>query len=191
MRPASQLAGYFRLSLRDICRADNAAPPTVIGSVRCLSASPPPVILTRSFHRTNPAMTDPTPSRVYFENSAPILRVEDMKAALAFYVDKLGFQNASWGTEDFTSVNRDRAGIYLCRGGQGRGAAWVWIGVEDATRLHNELAARGVAIRMPLTNFNWALEFHVEDPDGNVLRFGSEPLAGNTLEALPRWEHGG
>ena len=63
-------------------------------------------------------MPDPTPPRVYFEGSAPILRVEDMKAALAFYVGKLGFQNASWGTEDFTSVNRDRAGIYLCRGGQ-------------------------------------------------------------------------
>jgi predicted enzyme related to lactoylglutathione lyase len=134
-------------------------------------------------------MTDANSSRVYFENSAPILRVEDMKAALAFYVDKLGFQNANWGTEDFTSVNRDRAGIYLCRGGQGRGGAWVWLGVEDATKLHGELVARGVVIRMPLTNFAWALEFHVEDPDGNVLRFGSEPLAEHRAENLPRWEN--
>jgi len=133
-------------------------------------------------------MTLSNPSRVYFENSAPILRVENMKAALAFYVGKLGFQNAPWGTDGFTSVNRDRAGIYLCRGGQGRGAAWVWVGVEDATRLHDEFVARGVAIRMPLTNFNWALEFHVEDPDGNVLRFGSEPLPGHTEQDLPRWD---
>jgi hypothetical protein len=28
---------------------------------------------------------------------------------------------------------------------------------------------------MPPTNFPWALEMHVEDPDGNVLRLGSEP----------------
>ena len=132
-------------------------------------------------------MTDPNSSRVYFEGSAPILRVENMKVALAFYVDKLGFQNASWGTEEFTSVNRDRAGIYLCRGGQGRGAAWVWVGVEDATKLHDELVARGVGISMPLTNFSWALEFHVQDPDGNVLRFGSEPLPGHRAQALPRW----
>lgn len=132
-------------------------------------------------------MTDPNSSRVYFEDSAPILRVENMKAALAFYVDKLGFQNATWGTEDFTSVNRDRAGIYLCRGGQGRGAAWVWVGVEDATKLHDELVARDVGISMPLTNFSWALEFHVQDPDGNVLRFGSEPLPGHRAQALPRW----
>jgi len=132
-------------------------------------------------------MGDPKSSHVYFEGSTPILRVENMKTALTFYVDKLGFQNASWGTEDFTSVNRDRASIYLCRGGQGRGAAWVWVGVEDATKLHDELVARGVAIRMPLTNFAWALEFHVEDPDGNVLRFGSEPLPGQTANDLPRW----
>ena len=131
-------------------------------------------------------MPDATASRVYFESSSPILRVEDMKAALAFYVDKLGFQNASWGTDDFTSVNRDRAGIYLCRGGQGRGAAWVWVGVEDATRLHDELVARGVSIRMPLTNYSWALEFQIEDPDGNVLRFGSEPREGQRSNELPR-----
>src|SRR5215469_5460884 len=60
----------------------------------------------------------------------------------------------------------------------GRGGGWVWVGVEDATKLHDELVARGVAIRMPLSNFSWALEFQVEDPDGNVLRFGSEPIAG-------------
>jgi uncharacterized glyoxalase superfamily protein PhnB len=131
-------------------------------------------------------MPDPSSSRVYFEGSSPILRVEDMKAAVAFYVDKLGFQNASWGTDEFTSVNRDCAGIYLCRGDQGRGAAWVWVGIEDAARLHDEFVARGVAIRMPLTNDSWALEFQVGDPDGNVLRFGSEPIAGSRSDALPR-----
>jgi len=121
-------------------------------------------------------MATPIPRNVYFENSQPILRVEDMQRSLRFYVDQLGFRNADWGGADFTSVNRDRAGIYLCRGDQGRGGAWVWIGVEDAARLHEELKARGVSIRMAPRNFPWALEFHVEDPDGNVLRFGSEPI---------------
>lgn len=112
-----------------------------------------------------------------FENSQPILRVENMEASLHFYVDLLGFKNAPWGSADFTSVNRDAAGIYLCRQGQGRGGAWVWVGVENAEQLHDELKGKGVAIRMPLTNHAWALEFQVEDPDGNVLRFGSEPKA--------------
>ncbi len=98
-----------------------------------------------------------------------------MDAALDFYVGQLGFKNAAWGNADFTCVSRDGATIYLCQKGQGRGGAWVWIGVSDARRLHEELVARGVGIKMPPTNFPWALEMQVTDPDGNVLRFGSEP----------------
>ena len=84
-----------------------------------------------------------------------------MQAALRFYVDVLGFENADWGTEDFTSISRDRSAIYLCRGDQGRGGAWIWIGVEDAQKLHEELKAQGVTIRDGPTNYPWALEFRV------------------------------
>ena len=100
-----------------------------------------------------------------------------MEASLRFYVGVLGFTNAPWGNDDFTSVNRDRAGIYLCRGGQGRGGAWVWLGVRDVAVLYEELKSRGVPIRMAPTNYSWALEMQIEDPDGNVLRLGSEPRA--------------
>jgi predicted enzyme related to lactoylglutathione lyase len=119
-------------------------------------------------------MVDPIPSRARYENSQPILRVENMESSLRFYVGVLGFSNASWGSEDFTCVTSDGAAIYLCRGGQGRGGAWVWVGVEDVEIIHEELKARGVPIRMPPTNHSWALEMQVEDPDGNVLRLGSE-----------------
>ena len=112
---------------------------------------------------------------VQFEGTKAILRVEDMNASLHFYVDMLGFKNVSWGNDTFTSVSRDRASIFLSKGEQGRGGAWVWVGVDDAERLHAEYKSRGVKILMPPTQFAWALEFHVEDPDGNVLRLGSEP----------------
>ena len=56
-------------------------------------------------------MGDSNQASVFFENSQPILRVGNMEASLRFYVDLLGFKNAQWGTVDFTSVNRDRAGI--------------------------------------------------------------------------------
>jgi catechol 2,3-dioxygenase-like lactoylglutathione lyase family enzyme len=120
-------------------------------------------------------MADPNSTNVHFEGSQPILRVEDMQASLHFYVNLLGFHNVHWGTDEFTSVNRDRAGIYLCRGGQGQGLAWLWIGVEDVEKLHEQYKTRGVPIRMPPTSYPWALEMHVEDPDGNVIRFGSDP----------------
>jgi hypothetical protein len=59
--------------------------------------------------------------------------------------------------------------------GQGRGGAWAWIGVEDAQKLYEEYLERGVPIKLAPTNYPWALEMQVEDPDGNVLRMGSEP----------------
>jgi len=82
-------------------------------------------------------MQDEKPAAVFFEGSQPILRVEDMNASLRFYVDQLGFKNVHWGTDEFTSVNRDRAGIYLCKGSQGAGKAWIWIGVEDVEKLQD------------------------------------------------------
>ncbi|MBS1853190.1 MAG: VOC family protein [Acidobacteria bacterium] len=120
-------------------------------------------------------MADLPRERTRFECSTPILRVENIPTSLRFYVDLLGFTSVSWGNEEFTRVDRDQASIYLCCGGQGRGAAWIWIGVEDVRKLHQECLAKGVAIRMPPTNYPWALEMHVEDPDGNVIRFGSDP----------------
>jgi catechol 2,3-dioxygenase-like lactoylglutathione lyase family enzyme len=111
-----------------------------------------------------------------FESSHPILRVEDMDASVRFYTEQLGFVKSPWSSDGFGCVTRDEAAIYLCLRDQGRGAAWVWVGVENAQQLHDEYVRKGVPIRMGLTNHPWALEFQVQDPDGNVLRFGSEPL---------------
>jgi catechol 2,3-dioxygenase-like lactoylglutathione lyase family enzyme len=114
--------------------------------------------------------------RFHIENIAPILRVSDMAKSLRFYVDILGFKNAEWGDEYFTSVQRDNTGLYLCQGGQGQPGMWVWIGFDgDIKALHQRLVSRGVSIKLPPTNFSWAHEMQVEDPDGHVLRFGTDP----------------
>jgi predicted enzyme related to lactoylglutathione lyase len=102
---------------------------------------------------------------------------------LHYYVDVLGFEKASWGDDDFTSVNRDHAVIYLCREDQGHTGAWVWVGVEDAEALYEELKSKGAKLRHPPRNYPWALEFHVEDPDGNVLRMASEPKEDQPYDA--------
>ena len=109
-----------------------------------------------------------------FEHADPILSVSDMAVTLSYYLDVLGFSNADWGNNDFTHVHRDTAGIYLCRRGQGQSGTWVWIGVADVAVLYNEYKASGAKIRLAPENYPWAYEMHVEDPDGHVLRFGSE-----------------
>jgi predicted enzyme related to lactoylglutathione lyase len=112
--------------------------------------------------------------RTRFEGAEPILSVKDMAVSLRYYVDVLGFRSAEWGDGAFTSVNRDAAGIYLCQGGQGQPGTWVWIGVEDVAALFEEYRASGAKIRCQPENFPWAYEMKVEDPDGHVLRFGSD-----------------
>ena len=58
---------------------------------------------------------------------------------------------------------------------QGNPGTWVWIGVGDAELLFDEYRRKGAKIRHPPTNYQWAYEMQIEDLDGNVLRFGSDP----------------
>jgi hypothetical protein len=83
---------------------------------------------------------------------------------------------ADWGTDFFTSVNRDNSGIYLSKDGQGNPGTWIWVGFDgDIFSLYEQLKSKGVVIRQPPVNYSWALEMHIEDPDGHVLRFGTDP----------------
>jgi predicted enzyme related to lactoylglutathione lyase len=118
---------------------------------------------------------DAREDRTPFEHANPILRVAEMARSVRYYVEVLGFANAEWGGDDFTLVTRDGAGIYLCEGDQGNPGTWVWVGVEDVAALHREYSASGASIVEHPRNFPWAYEMKVADPDGHVLRFGSEP----------------
>jgi hypothetical protein len=51
----------------------------------------------------------------------------------------------------------------------------VWIDGVDVEKVYDEFRASGAMIRHQPTNYPWALEMQVEDPDGNVLRIGSDP----------------
>jgi catechol 2,3-dioxygenase-like lactoylglutathione lyase family enzyme len=109
----------------------------------------------------------------------PILRVSSVAASIQFYVDVLGFK-VNWGGEvdsTFASVSCDGRAIMLAQGEQGHPGTWIWIGVEDIEPLFAEYKAKGVKFREPPTNYPWAYEMKIEDPDGHVLRFGSEPKA--------------
>lgn len=112
---------------------------------------------------------------VRVENVIPILSVRDLKASIEYYQRVLGFR-VDWGGNEgdgMASVSRDDHPIMLCQGSQGQSGTWVWIGVTDARMLHEELKAAGARIAQEPTNYSWALEIRVEDPDGHVLRFGS------------------
>lgn len=104
----------------------------------------------------------------------PILKVADMSATLNYYVNVLGFTK-EWEQGDMASVIRDKLSIYFNQGEQGNPGTWVWIGVEDVDVLYAEYVAKGAVIIQPPTNYPWACEMRIQDPDGHVLRIGSGP----------------
>ena len=104
-----------------------------------------------------------------------ILCVADLERSLRYYTDVLGFEAAPWNTGDFTAVTLEGHGLYLAENSQGHPGSWIWIGVGNVRVLHEHYQAKGAIIRLPPTQYPWALELQIEDPDGNVIRFGSAP----------------
>lgn len=111
---------------------------------------------------------------IEFGGVTPVLRVRDVEASTEYYVRVLGFK-IDFQTPGFVSVSRGRCCLFLCEGDQGNPGSWVWIDAKDVEVVHEEFRNSGAKIRNPPTNYPWALEMQVEDPDGNVLRLGSDP----------------
>ena len=124
-----------------------------------------------------------------FHHAIPILRVADLRASLDHYLKVLGFK-IDWETEFIASVSREECCIFLCQGDQGHPGSWVWIGIEDADALHDELRAKGAKIRNPPTNYYWAYEMQVEDLDGNVLRLGADEKEDQPFGSFPGMHEG-
>lgn len=122
---------------------------------------------------------------INFHHASPILRVNDLERSIHYFCDTLGFQLDWQDPTQFASVSRGNVNLMLSVGDQGNPPAWVWIGVGDTQALRDEYAAKGARIRMEPTNFPWALEMHVEDLDGNVLRMGSDPVPAHAVG--PGW----
>lgn len=134
--------------------------------------------------RPRTAQATPVVPPARLDTAVPILRIRSLDESIAHYIGVLGFK-LDWKDEAcIACVSRDQCRLMLCEGDQGHAGGWVWIGTGDVRRLHAELVARGARIRQQPTNHPWACELQVEDPDGNVIRFGSPSIAG---EAFGPW----
>ena len=109
------------------------------------------------------------------ERAVPVLPVDDLKRAKAFYVDQLGF-GVSWeATEDGTKglLGVERGGINITldcpMSGHGRDAC-VSLVVENADAYYDEWKGRGVPMKHPPKDEPWgARTFGVTDPFGNTI----------------------
>lgn len=115
--------------------------------------------------------------------AVPILFVRDVTTAAAFYEQKLGFQiDFLYGDPPFYgAVSRDRARLHLRfverpnfqeLAAREESLILATIEVGDVAALFQEFEERGADLPQPLVRQPWGgLDFHVRDPDGNVLSF--------------------
>ena len=128
------------------------------------------------------------PSRVEIKAPAlagavPILFVRNVAAAATFYEEQLGFQIDFLHGEPpfYGSVSRDRARLhfrFVHRTNFSELAAregsliLAMIEVGNVKALFDEYTARSVEFAQRLVRHPWGgLDFHVRDPDGNVISF--------------------
>jgi catechol 2,3-dioxygenase-like lactoylglutathione lyase family enzyme len=124
------------------------------------------------------SIPDSAKPAIAFGGVNPIFCVRDLAVSIPYYTKVLGFKIDFEAPGYFVSVSRGRCSLFLCQGDQGHPGGWVWIDGGNVEVVHEEFKASGAKIRNPPTNYAWALEMQVEDPDGNVLRIGSDPRAG-------------
>ena len=118
----------------------------------------------------------PQPTATVFGGATPILRVQSLTTSIDYYAGVLGFK-VDWHEPGImASVSRNRCSLMLCEGDQGNPGSWVWIGVGDVEILFAEYQTKGAKVRHPPTNYPWACEMQIQDPDGHVLRLGSDPI---------------
>jgi catechol 2,3-dioxygenase-like lactoylglutathione lyase family enzyme len=103
----------------------------------------------------------------------PVLFVADLQAALAFYVDKLGFTK-KWHTDDgqgtVCQVDRGECEIILCEDSQRRDKARLFVELtrDGIDELRREILERSV----PHEKAWWGYDvIQITDPDGNELLF--------------------
>ncbi len=120
-----------------------------------------------------------------FKSAVPILFVRDVTASAGFYVEKLGFKtDFLYGEPPFYgSVSRGAACLHLrCvhepnfaeLAARECSLILATIEVADVRALFAELEGRGAPFGQPLVKQPWGgTDFHVRDPDGNVISFVS------------------
>lgn len=119
--------------------------------------------------------------------AVPILFVRDVAASAGFYRDRLGFAvDFLHGTPPFYgAVSRDGACLHLRRVAAPNFAVLAatevslllaTIEVSDVGGLFREYRGRDVPLAQGLVSQPWGgTDFHVRDPDGNVISFVSFP----------------
>ena len=111
----------------------------------------------------------------------PVLAVEDVINAVAWYRNTLGFRVDFQG-DDFAMLRRDRATMFFQQADvleHGRGRPFEWdvffrVGDGQIQSVFDRVKDRSIVLRDPEVNDVGRIEFEIEDCNGYVLGFGEQ-----------------
>tara|TARA_R110002167_G_scaffold195709_2_gene398467 strand:+ start:126 stop:497 length:372 start_codon:yes stop_codon:yes gene_type:complete len=111
-------------------------------------------------------------------SASPILQVEDLKRAINFYSDILGFfKEFEYGDPSYyAGVKRNAITFHLCKSEENaerRGMGSVYVFCDEVDSYYEEITAKGVEITSPLNTYPYGMrDFQIKDADGNLICFG-------------------
>jgi uncharacterized glyoxalase superfamily protein PhnB len=110
------------------------------------------------------------------EAVVPILSVDDLAEALAYYERVLGFHVGwKWGEPArLASVCRDRVEVNLSQSSEGKSSiSKVYIQMAGVDAYYHQITAAGAKVAVALADRPYGMrEFRIVDPSGNELSFG-------------------
>lgn len=110
------------------------------------------------------------------ETIIPVFPVRDIEAAMAFYVDRLGF-SVDWHAQMICSVSRDEHCLMLSQFGGAASPAMAWIGLETDALMQLAMGSE-LEIEQEPRNDSFAYHMKIKDIGGNILWLGTERKPG-------------
>jgi predicted enzyme related to lactoylglutathione lyase len=110
--------------------------------------------------------------------ASPILQVADLKRAINFYCDILGFSKEfEYGEPSYyAGVKRNDVTFHLCRSEENaerRGMGSVYVFCDEVDPYYDAIKAKGAEVTSPLNTYPYGMrDFQIKDADGNLICFG-------------------
>lgn len=111
-------------------------------------------------------------------SAAPVLQVNDVHRAIAFYCDTLGFtKDFLYGDPpNYGGVRKDDTVFHLNEIEENKarcGMGSVYVFCDEVDSYYAEIKSRGAEVTSPLATYPYGMrDFQIKDPDGNVICFG-------------------
>jgi predicted enzyme related to lactoylglutathione lyase len=121
-----------------------------------------------------------------FTSAQAIIRAANFKTTVSFYQDQLGFElMILWPQPRYAVLKRDAVTLEIAENPEHKGNSAIYIKVTDVDALYEQMqSVKGGRVGNLSDRDYGVRDFRIEDPEGNLLVFGSDLEDRDTIIAL-------